>query len=753
MRVEFRKPLSDDEAASVENIANSCGILFDTARLLFCRGIDTVEKVKVFLSPSKAQFLDPFLFPEMKRVTERLYRARDNGEKVLISGDYDADGICASAVLSKCLKEFGIENGIIIPEREDGYGICLPKVLKKIENEGFSILITVDCGISEKDKIETLKNYGVDVIVTDHHEPPEVLPDCPIINPKVDAEYPFSALCGAGVAYKLGHALIGKSADKYLDFVSLATVADSMDLTGENRAIVKEGLKLFGQNKIRDCFKYLFGGKDRVITAQSLAFILAPRVNAGGRLGDANSALKLFLSDDENEIFDLSVKLNGYNTARQAECDEIYRFASEKIRESGAFRRNVIMVYDKKWNAGVVGIVAAKLVEDYNRPVVVFAGHGDDLKGSARSVDGVNIYEAISGAKEFLTGFGGHSQAAGVSLKEENFSLFYDFVDKYLEGQTLQKTAEETVFCEWETDRLSVRFAKELDALEPFGTGNKKPLFAVSCGRVNPVPLKIGSGHYSFTAGKVDLLYFNGEKDVFALRLPVRKKLVYEVNYSVYKGHESAKGYLKTIVPEFGNDDLSDYYFQNELVKIKKDCTVTFNLIDNAEVKQGLGTLFILLDEEKLSFYNKAGLPVSYFTPENSGINSVCISASSIPTCYEKVVYLEKPLAVLDTKAENYVVNDSRYLDRFKALKTDRETFAEVFSVLKTLHGKEFTGSVEFYSDNKAYESARQFIFCLEVFLELGIFSERNGRLYYDAKVKNALDNSKIYRRIAELKG
>lgn len=752
MQIIYGKTLTEEESVAVAEIASGCGILFDTARLLFCRGIDTAEKAKKFLFPSDKDFYDPFLFPEMKRVTERFFRARDYGEKVLIAGDYDADGICASALLSVCLKEFGVEAGVIIPEREDGYGICLDKVKKAVEECGYRILITVDCGVGEREKIELIKADGIDVIVTDHHEPPEVLPDCPVINPKLDNGYPFAGLCGAGVAYKLCRALIGKSADKYLDFVALATVADSMDLVGENRSLVKEGLKLFSPGKIRACFKYLIGNNNgKQITSQQLAYAVAPRVNAGGRMGDANAALRLFLSEDENEIFDLSVKLNGYNIARQAECDEIYRSAKEKIKKSGAYKRRVIMVYDKTWKAGVIGIVAARLVEEYNRPVIVFAGHDEGLKGSARSIDGVNIYEAISFAKDYTTGFGGHSQAAGVSLKEERFAEFYDCVDEYFKTAITPEECEESVYVEWETDEIPVRFAREIDMLEPFGAGNKRPLFALKAKGVRPLPLKVGSEHYAFTAGKMEILDFNGEKDVFYLRLPVEKRVVYEVNYSVYKGRESVKGYLRKIIADFEGQDLESYCFRNSLLYAKNGGNIPLKIAESKTIEEGYGTLYIAENEKALKKYDLNDLPVKYFEPLKSGKNSICVSATEIPECYEKVVYLSTPLRPLETAAESFTF-EGKTNEKFFSLRTDRDKFAEVFGVLKSMSGKEFSDSASFFADNTVGIDQRQFIFCTEVFLELGIFSATGGRLRFDNKVKNALENSKIYRAITELK-
>ena len=335
MRIVYNKQLNSSEEQTVRTIAHECGILYDTARLLFYRNIDTVEKAKLFLSPSKSHFHDPFLLSGMNDAVNRLYLAKQRGENVLIFGDYDADGVCATTVLHLALKDFGIDARYTLPERDDGYGLNISIIEKLRAEKDVDLIVTVDCGISDYEKIEQLKSTGIEVIVTDHHQPPEIIPNCVCINPKIVGQaYPFSELCGAGVAYKLAYALIGDRADKYLDFVATATVADSMDLVGENRDIVAEGLKLFEEPYIRPCFKQLLGDNSKQISATTLAFGIAPRINAGGRMGDAKCSLKLFTTDDQNEIYDLVVKLNEYNVARQQGCDDIYREAKEKILKS-----------------------------------------------------------------------------------------------------------------------------------------------------------------------------------------------------------------------------------------------------------------------------------------------------------------------------------------------------------------------------------------------------------------------------------
>ena len=537
--------LGAEQLNTVKRLAEAGGVSEATARILYTRGVDTEEKVKRFLSPGKKHFRSPYELKGVEEAEKRLAYARDNGETVVIYGDYDADGICASAIMFYALREFGVEAYPVIPERADGYGLSEKVIDSAMEQYNPDLFITVDCGISGRNEVEYIKDLGVDVIVTDHHELPETLPDCITVNCKFrDQAYPFDSLCGAGVAFKIATALIGKKAEKYLDFAALATVADSMPLLDENRDIVYEGLKLISSPNARACFKALAdAAKVREMNSAALAYAIAPRVNAAGRMGDAYCALKLFLSEDKYEIFNLAAKLTQYNIQRQAECDELYLSAKEKLKEKGAYKR-VILLEDSKWKNGIVGIAAAKLVEEYTRPVIMFVNRNGELHGSARSLEEINVLDAISHNKEFLTEFGGHSQAAGVSLKAENLPAFENALDKYLS----EKYGDEVFVQKQEVEaytesEFTIGFARELNLLEPFGTGNKKPLFAVKCGALKPVPLRENSPHVNFSSDYIDLIYFGGARYSGLLRSSVAKTIVFEPNISTYNGQESLRGY------------------------------------------------------------------------------------------------------------------------------------------------------------------------------------------------------------------
>lgn len=758
MKLVYGESLTAQAISDINLIASECDILFDTARLLYCRGIDTVDKARAFLSPGKKGFNNPFLLSGMYQAVERLTIAKKFNQNVLIFGDYDADGVSAVSVLYFSLLEFGITAEIYVPERDDGYGLNVETIMRLNQNKQIDLLITVDCGISDCEKIAKIKECGIDVMVTDHHEPPAVLPDCLRINPKIVGQrYPFTELCGAGVAYKLSSALIGEKADKYLDIVALATVADSMDLVGENRDIVVEGLKIFNDKKnLRPAFKYLLSNGDKQVTAQTLAYSVAPKVNAGGRMGDANTALSLFTESDENKAYELAVKLSEYNLQRQEECDRIHREAKRIIEKEKLYLNAVIMVADEKWRTGFIGIVAAKLVEEYGKPVIVFAGHDDYLKGSCRSVDGFNIYDAICMVKHLLIAFGGHSQAAGVSVSKENYQQLNQALNEKVLSLGLTLDSEQKIYADWQVDSpFSMRFAHELDLLEPFGVGNRRPLFAVNLNAIDSLPLKEGSPHYSFKTEIIEMLDFNGEKNVLPLSLPVEKSVVFELNLSVYKSRESLKGYVRCVIPEYGDfGSVLPNVFCKELKKLCEDVAPNVKVIDKSDAFFDVHkTIYVVANPQNIARYPEISrLPVSFYCANKLG-GEIVVAPQNLLEQVERVVYLDTPLSFANYRGESFVLSNSESNFYLSQLSVDRAEFGRIFGALCNFDGKRFKNSLTFIQENLPEENFYQAVFCLEVFLELKIFSVEYGKFTYNQKVKNALTNSKVYSKIYTLKG
>ncbi len=762
----YNQNFTEEQLNIISHNAFETGILTLTAGVLYSRGITTVKDIKRFLSPGKHNFLDPFLLSGMRAAVARIKEAKMADELVLVYGDYDADGISATAILYKALTEFGLRVKTAIPNREDGYGLNLSIIESLAEDEPIDLVITVDCGISNVQEVEEIKDLGIDVIVTDHHEIPDVLPDTLCINPKLDGDKSFDGLCGAGVAFKLACALIGESAYKYLDFVALATVADSMELISENRDLVYEGLKLFQGGKIRPLFAELLSANNyKEVTAQTLAYSLAPRINAAGRMGDAQCALKLFLTDNPSEIYDYSVKLNEYNLERQAECDKLYRLAKQKVASIGA-TKNVIMLYDESWRTGFVGIVAARLAEEYSRPVIIFAGHGGILKGSARSVDGINVFDAISSAKELLVEFGGHSQAAGVAITVEKFQAFYDRVDDYLAKKYDKEFFMPKIYAETEiTESFSMKFAKELERLEPYGVGNKKPLFTATIGAVSAQPLKPNSPHVNFKTPILEMLKFGGVDSIELLEAPIEKKVVFEINLSVY-GHQTyLKGMVKDVMPVVTeSENLRLICFEKALDGISEDGYKPSGLrkaeINHfiSEKQNRYSTVYIANDPDTLNEYPLLkGLQKGIFKPTEKNLLDIILfapsSAESIAG-FERVIYLDKGVSYLDENEGQSVVCcvDAFGLSALDNISVDRASMAEAFMSIKNLIGKKFVSSVRLYTDNQPNVNPYQFIFALAVFMELNIFYVSAGSLKCDNRIKRDLQTSEIYTRIQRLK-
>lgn len=756
MKIVYGKNLTPEQTNIVWEISKKCGITFETARLLFYRNVTTIEKARTFLNAGKEQFYNPFDLSGMADAVKRISLAKERAENVLIYGDYDADGICATAVTYYCLKSFGISAQYTVPEREEGYGLNVEKIDKLNEFKKIDLIITVDCGISDTEKIDELLSKGYDVIVTDHHEIPDTLPNCTVINPKLEnQDYPFNGLAGCGVAFKLGTALIGSNAYEYLDIVALATLADSMDLIDENRAITIEGLKIFN-NDIRPCFRALLSDSGKNVTAQTLIYALAPRINAGGRMGDAYSAMKLLTSNSDTEIAFLSEKLNTYNLERQAYCDSVYKKAKEIIIENKLYKKEIILVKHADWQIGVIGIVAARLVEEFARPVIVFAEDNGKLKGSCRSVENFNIYEVLEQAKDYFIAFGGHSQAAGLTILKENFLKLERTLCGIIKEKYGEISHEKEMYVDWDITGVNdLRFVRELAKLEPFGVGNRKPYFTVNANKLELSTMKNNPSHYTFNVNNLSVINFNGIGDLFELELPINKTLIIEFSYSLFKGREYIKGILKKYVTDYSSvEALQKFLFQNEVRKLK--CAQKFfddnTKLDtiNVSVRQGFGTLYVLNDISNLKRFELKNLNI-YINklPENNFTNSVLICPDYIPNGFDRVIYLDNPILLINSDAKTYINQDHVENTTFSGVELERTVFGRIFSNLKKLSGVRYFSALELYEYTDKSFDFKTFAVAVEVLLELEILIVKNDSIYVDNQKTNQLTNSKIYNTIS----
>ena len=469
----------------VKKISEEYNISTLLAKILVNKDIVKKEEIELFLKPTRHDFHNPFLMPDMEIAVERIIRAMENKEKILIYGDYDVDGITSITVLKKFLLERGAIVSEYIPNRlHEGYGLN-KEAVKKIVDEQNTLMITVDCGISAIEEIEYANSLGIETIVTDHHEVGEILPNAlAVVDCKrKDSIYPFDQLAGVGVAFKLIQAIsikLGleeKEYLKFLDIVCVGTISDIVPLIDENRVITKLGLKLVEVTKNIGLKTLLEASGYKKIDSNTISFGLAPRINACGRMGKEQEALKLFLTNNKEEAIEIAKKLNEYNKERQETEKEIFEQAVKQVKEQKE-EKQVLVLGSEGWHHGVIGIVASKITELYFKPSVLICFEEDIGKGSGRSIPGFDLYEALTKCNEHLERFGGHSMAVGVSLKKENFEKFKEEFEKYAQNSNICDIIPIIqIDEEISLKDINLKSVQELGLLEPFGEANKMPLF------------------------------------------------------------------------------------------------------------------------------------------------------------------------------------------------------------------------------------------------------------------------------------
>ncbi|MDE5592880.1 MAG: single-stranded-DNA-specific exonuclease RecJ, partial [Clostridiales bacterium] len=486
--------------------------------LLFLRGYDNVDAIDVFLHPSVDNFYPPESMLGMNECCNRLRQAIENNERVVVYGDYDADGICASSILSLYLAEQGVEVYTHIPDRlGEGYGLNSDSVERIIENTMPDLILTCDCGISAVEEVELAKELGVDIVVTDHHEVGKVLPDCVVVNPhQSECKYPFKDLCGAGVALKIVQAMGGvQAASAYYDLAAIATVADLVSLTDENRLIVQLGLMSMTNSKNFGVAALIDSLKLKTVTSSDIAFRIAPRINAAGRMGSAYRAFELFTSSDPAIVSDRLQQIINANNDRKTLCDDLYAQAIELLKNEDLISRRAIVIASDKWEKGITGILAARLVGDFKRPVFILVKSGDEYKGTCRSVEGINIYDLLSQQSDILKEFGGHNQAAGFTILPEYVNEFKSRICAALENVDINTFIPSLKYdMELLESEVNSDFAASLELLEPTGNnGNPKPLFMTKTTSLSATPLKNNINHTILkSSGGLQFFAYNSYK-------------------------------------------------------------------------------------------------------------------------------------------------------------------------------------------------------------------------------------------------
>ena len=455
--------------------------------LLTNRGIIEEAEITKFLNPKRSDFYDPFGMPDMEKAVERILKAIENKEQIIIYGDYDVDGITSVTVLKSFLEERGIQVNVYIPNRlNEGYGLN-KTAMEEIAKQGNKLMITVDCGITAVEEVEYAKKFGIETIITDHHEPAEELPKAiAVVDAKrKDNKYECRNLAGVGVVFKLIQALSiklkldQKEYLKYLDIVCVGTISDIVPLTDENRIIVKLGLKLVEQTKNLGLKEILQSCGYSKINSTTISFGVAPRINACGRMGHQEEALNLLLSKEGNEVKELTQKINEYNKTRQEIEKNIYNEAVEQIEKEGLDTKNTIVVSGKGWHHGVIGIVSSKITELYFKPSILLCEEDGECKGSGRSIPGFDLHEALMECNDTIEKFGGHAMAVGININKEKIEEFKEEFEKIAKEKEVDKIIPIlNLDAEIKLDYVNKEMVDSLKELEPFGEANKMPIFA-----------------------------------------------------------------------------------------------------------------------------------------------------------------------------------------------------------------------------------------------------------------------------------
>ena len=505
----------------VEELVKKRHITNLLASILVNRGIIDGEKINVFLNPTRKDFYNPFLMPDMEIAVKRIVKAIENKEKIMIYGDYDADGITSITVLKKYLNEIGLKTGEYIPNRlNEGYGLN-KDAISKIYNDGYKLMITVDCGISGLEEVDYANSLGMEIIITDHHEPAEKLPEAiAVIDAKrKDNKYPFNQLAGVGVVFKLIQAistelkLEEKEYLKYLDLVCIGTISDIVPLVDENRVIAKLGLKLIEKTKNIGLKTLLNIADLKKIDSNAISFGVAPRINACGRMGFQEEALQLFLTEDSEKATTIAKRLVQFNQERQAKEKQIFEEVIEKIEKDDKDKKCIVLA-EENWHHGVIGIVASKITEIYYKPSILICLEGDKGKGSGRSVPGFDLYTALTKCSDYIEKFGGHSMAIGITIKKENFEKLKEAIEKYAQESNISDIMPIiNIDKEINLKNINIEEVKSLELLEPFGEANKMPLFLLRNLKIDSIRALSGGKHLKLTLKQdnniVDAIGFN----------------------------------------------------------------------------------------------------------------------------------------------------------------------------------------------------------------------------------------------------
>ena len=544
------RPLDKERAAA---FAQTYGVPFFLAMLMNIRGLDDAAHLREFLGEGEP-LSDPFLLKDMDKAAARITRAVDNMEKIAVYGDYDADGVTSTAMLYSYLETRGADVIFYIPQREgEGYGMNIGAV-EYLKEQGVSLIVTVDNGISSVQEVARANELGIDVVVTDHHRPQEILPDAVAVVDayRSDDTSPYKHFSGVGIAFKLLMALEDGAGDvedlleAYSDLAAIGTIGDIVPLTGENRTLIRAGLERLSQSD-RPGVQALLenaGIAGKALTSTNVAFTLVPRINATGRMGAPERAVRLLISGYEEEAEVLSEEICADNEERRRVEAEIAEAAFADIEAKGYMKDRVVVVDGENWHHGVIGIVASRVTERCGKPCMIISRGETEAKGSGRSIEGFSLFEAICACGDLLIKFGGHPMAAGITLKPENIEAFRKRINQYAAEHFPQMpTQTVTLDCKLNPAALSVSMAQSLTQLEPFGNGNPQPVFGLFNMELSNVTPVGGGGHLRLTLEKngavITAMRFNTKPEELPYHIGDKIDLAVQLEAREFRGQPS----------------------------------------------------------------------------------------------------------------------------------------------------------------------------------------------------------------------
>lgn len=739
-----------------KELSSQLGISELLAKLLFLRGITAVDDAKEFLYPTLDNLSSPFIFKNMNCAAERIKKAIKDNEKIVIYGDYDCDGVGAIAILYLCFRDIDKKVNYYIPNRaNEGYGINLSAIDKIKQDFDPDLIITVDCGATAVEEVNYIKSLGIDIVVTDHHLCGCDLPHCLVLNPWINDD--VTPLCGAGMAFMLSRAVFGDNiAFKYLDICALSTIADIVPLTKDNRIIVKFGLEAMRHGNCREGIKDLARiAKVNIkhITSFDIGYKIAPRLNSSGRLDTAYHSLNLLIEEDRTAIRLLSDQLNLQNIERQNYSRDIFLEALELLKDYDFDKQKVIVLYKKDWQEGVIGIVASKIAEGFYLPTILLtSSQNGDIKGSARSIEGINIADLLEKNSVYLRSFGGHSMAAGLSLEKSMLPSFMksinnDIISSY-EAKHFQRTNKYDM--ELSIKDIKANHLQELSLLEPYGHKNSKPIFCDS--NFSAEFTQIGtSDHIKAKSPRGEIINFNGLDYLELFNGETKKHIIYTINKNYFNGRESNQFFIKSF---FAKDIVTS--LENSVCRMLGTIINANNVILPTKVKKGEHPhLFIAYSVESFEALLKKypDIEVVFYHPKRINVNKTLVfcPGADYPYCYyEKITILDSLPPVLTNFFAKFASVGYDISALPPRLDIDIDSLREDYQFINSIiaNNADYSGMNNFYraAIKLGYAKAKmQFYLAVSIFMELKLLNITNN-VIISSNHKVKIEDSTIYK-------